>query len=161
MTDARDWQPELLGLLEQQIAAATTLLAILKTERETLNARDIESLSRNGDLKHRCLADLDALDADRRQLVELAGLPTSRIEFDEFLNTLQERDPLRIRWQRLVGLLEHCRDLNEANGRLVALQRHHVQQALTVLRGADPAGQLYGPDGSPAARSGSLPISSA
>lgn len=161
MTDARDRQPELLGLLEQQIATTTTLLGLLKTERETLNTRDIEALSRNGDMKHRCLAELDALDADRRQLSELIGLPADRIGFDDFLNTLDERDPLRIRWQRLVGLLEQCRELNEANGRLVALQRYHVQQALTVLRGADPAAMLYGPDGSPASPSGGLPISSA
>jgi len=130
MTDARDRQPDLLGLRDQQIVSPTTLLAILKTERKTLNSRYMEALSRSGDLKHRCLAELDALDADRRQLSEL------------------------------VGLLEQCRVLNEANGRLVALQRQHVQRALPVLRGADPETQLYGPDGNPAGLAGVLPLSS-
>jgi len=161
MTSAREWQSEIGRVLDEQIRAATKMLGILKTERETLKQRDMEALSRSGDAKHRALAELDALDKDRLSLAELAGIPADREGFGDFLESLHQGDDIRVRWQRLVGLLEECQDRNEANGRLVALQRAHVEKALAALRGVDRQPGLYGPDGNQRRTGAGLPLSSA
>lgn len=161
MTSAREWQSEIGRVLDEEIRAATQLLGILKTERETLKQRDMEALSRSGDAKHRVLTELDALDKDRLGLAELAGIPADRAGFGDFLESLHQGDNIRVRWQRLVGLLEECQERNEANGRLVALQRAHVEKALAALRGVDKQPGLYGPDGNQRHTGSGLPLSSA
>lgn len=161
MTSAREWHAEIGRVLDEEIQAATGLLAILKTEREILKQRDMEALSRSGDAKHKVLAELDALDKDRLSLAELAGIPADREGFGDFLESLHQGDGVRVRWQRLVGLLEECQDRNESNGRLVALQRAHVEKALAALRGVDKQPTLYGPDGSQRQAGTGLPLSSA
>lgn len=161
MTTAREWQAEIGRVLDDEINAATALLGILRTERETLKRRDMESLSRSGDAKHRVLAELDALDKDRLSLAELAGIPADREGFGDFLESLHQGDGIRLRWQRLVGLLNECRERNESNGRLVALQRSHVEKALAALRGVDKQPSLYGPDGHHQQAPSGVPLSSA
>ncbi|MGB5211132.1 MAG: flagellar protein FlgN [Gammaproteobacteria bacterium] len=161
MSTAREWQSEISRVLDEEIRAATTLLGVLRDERETLKNRDMDALSRNGDAKHRMLAELDALDKDRLGLAELAGIPSDREGFGDFLDSLHQGDGIRLRWQRLVGLLEECRDRNEANGRLVALQRNYVEKALDALRGIDKQPSLYGPDGNRMHAASGLPLSSA
>jgi flagella synthesis protein FlgN len=161
MTSAREWHAEIGRVLDEEIRSATGLLAILRTEREILKQRDMEALSRSGDAKHKVLAELDALDKDRLSLAELAGIPADREGFGDFLESLHQGDGVRVRWQRLVGLLEECQDRNESNGRLVALQRAHVEKALAALRGVDKQPNLYGPDGSQRQAGTGLPLSSA
>jgi len=161
MTTAREWQSEIGRVLDEEIRAATALLGILRTERETLKRRDMEALSCSGDAKHHALAELDALDKDRLSLAELAGIPADREGFGDFLESLHQGGGIRLRWQRLVGLLEECRERNEANGRLVALQRAHVEKALAALRGVDKQPSLYGPDGHRLQAASGVPLSSA
>ncbi len=161
MTTAREWQSEIGRVLDEEIRVATALLGILRDEREILKQRDMEALSRSGDAKHRVLAELDALDKDRLSLAELAGIPADREGFGDFLESLHQGDSIRLRWQRMVGLLEECRERNEANGRLVALQRSHVEKALAALRGVDKQPSLYGPDGNRQHPTSGMPLSSA
>lgn len=161
MTTAREWQSEIGRVLDEEIRVATALLGILRDEREILKQRDMEALSRSGDAKHRVLAELDALDKDRLSLAELAGIPADREGFGDFLESLHQGDSIRLRWQRMVGLLEECRERNEANGRLVALQRSHVEKALAALRGVDKQPSLYGPDGIRQHPTSGMPLSSA
>jgi len=160
MTTARKWQSEVGRVLDEEIRVATALLGILRDEREILKQRDMEALSRSGDAKHRVLAELDALDKDRLSLAELAGIPADREGFGDFLESLHQGDGIRLRWQRMVGLLEECRERNEANGRLVALQRSHVEKAQAALRGVDKQPSLYGPDGNRQHSTSGVPLSS-
>lgn len=160
MTTARKWQSEVGRVLDEEIRVATALLGILRGEREVLKQRDMEALSRSGDAKHRVLAELDALDKDRLSLAELAGIPADREGFGDFLESLHQGDGIRLRWQRMVGLLEECRERNEANGRLVALQRSHVEKAQAALRGVDKQPSLYGPDGNRQHSTSGVPLSS-
>ncbi|MGB5623214.1 MAG: flagellar protein FlgN [Gammaproteobacteria bacterium] len=161
MTTAREWQSEIGRVLDEEIRVATALLGILRDEREILKQRDMQALSRSGEAKHRVLAELDALDKDRLGLAELAGIPSDREGFGDFLESLHQGDGIRLRWHRMVGLLEECRERNEANGRLVALQRSHVEKALAALRGVDKQPSLYGPDGNRQHSAAGLPLSSA
>jgi flagella synthesis protein FlgN len=63
------------------------------------------------------------------------------------LATLDAGGTLDPAWQQLLQLLKRCRLINESNGALVASQRRHVQQALTLLSGHALEEDIYGPDG--------------
>ena len=144
-----DWTEELCKVLEEEIRVATVLSGSIKTEREALRERDADGLTRASGLKQQCIAELDELDKDRRQMLELSGLPSDRAAFDAHLQSLPDEHPITFRWQRLVGLLDQCRLGNIANGQMVAIQRTHVERALRVLRTGEATPSAYGPDGTP------------
>lgn len=148
MHESPDWDAELCTLLEEEIRVATLLWGTIKTEREALRARDADALTRATGAKQQCLAELDALDQDRRQMLALAGLPSDRQGLDLHVESLADEHPVAFRWQRLAGLLDQCRLGNTANGQMVAIQRNHVERALRVLQGGDANPLTYGPDGS-------------
>lgn len=156
-----DWTRELCSLLEEEVRVATLMWGAIKNEREALRARDADSLTRASGIKQQCLAELDALDKDRRQMLELAGLPSGREELDRHLESMPDSHPVAFRWQRLTGLLDQCRLGNAANGQMVAIQRNHVERALRVLRTGNPDSLTYGPDGSHAGGAASRTLSSA
>ena len=79
-------------------------------------------------------------------MLRLAGLPGAGDADESVFERLGPKDELRMRWQRIQGVVEECQHLNEANGRLVALQRRQVEQALQALNGGGNA-DVYGPDG--------------
>lgn len=147
MQGTPNWDEELCTLLEEEIRVATLLWGTIKTEREALRARDADALTRATGAKQQCLAELDALDQDRRELLTLAGLPGDRPGLDLHVETLADEHPVAFRWQRLTGLLEQCRIGNAANGQMVAIQRNHVERALRVLKGDNATPLTYGPDG--------------
>lgn len=161
MSEAPDWDTELCTLLEEEIRVATLLWGTIKTEREALRARDADALTGASGAKQQCLAELDALDQDRRQMLELAGLPSDRQRLDLHIETLSDDHPIAFRWQRLTGLLDQCRLGNTANGQMVAIQRNHVERALRVLRNGDSNPLTYGPDGNQVANGTGRRLSSA
>lgn len=156
-----DWNGELCALLEEEIRVATLMWRAIKREREALRARDADRLTRASGVKQQCLAELDALDSDRRQMLDMAGLPADRKGFDKHLEAMPDSHPVAYRWQRLVGLLEQCRQANIAHGQMVAIQRNHVERALRVLRTGSASTLTYGPDGNQTTDSGSRSLSSA
>lgn len=161
MLGSPDWTRELCSLLEEEIRVATLMWGAIKREREALRARDADALTSASGVKQQCLAELDALDKDRRQMLEIAGMPSARAAFDKYLESVPENHPIAYRWQRLIGLLEQCRQANIANGQMVTIQRNHVERALRVLRTGNPDSLTYGPDGGHANGAGSRTLSSA
>ncbi len=140
---APDWRASLETVFDDEMAAAMDLLAALKAEREALKGRDLDALSASGEKKVGLLVALERLETERRELLALAGLP---VDGHTLLDCLGPADTVAVRWQRILGLLAECRTLNEANGRLVAVQRARIEQALGVIRG-DGSAPVYGPDG--------------
>lgn len=161
MYNSPDWTEEICKLLEEEIHVSTMLWGTIKTEREALRHRDADGLTRASGLKQQCLAELDALEKDRRQMLELAGLPSDRESLDKHLEELLDSHPIVFRWQRLAGLLDQCRLGNAANGQMVAVQRTHVEKALRVLKTGSAMPATYGPDGAPSQGSAARSLSSA
>lgn len=113
-------------------AAILELRAVLDAERAALVRRDPLALDAATSAKTSLLQRVDALDAERRRLWGLGPVP--------------QRDAAA--WQELGRQLEACRNINEANGALVARQLAFVRRALDILNGAGegpPA--LYDPSG--------------
>lgn len=156
-----DWTRELCALLDEEIRVAMLMWKSIKSEREALRARDAEGLTKASGDKQQCLAELNELDKDRRQMLELADLPTDRSALDAYLESQPDGHPIGFRWQRLCGLLDQCRLGNAANGQMVTIQRNNVERALRVLRTGNASSLTYGPDGSHIGNGGVRSISTA
>ncbi|MFW2405468.1 MAG: flagella synthesis protein FlgN [Gammaproteobacteria bacterium] len=118
-------------LLDRQIEALGQMLAGLEAERSALKSRDIEALNVAMDLKTECMAQLESLAA------KLGNAPTPTGS-DALIS--ERREHIR-------ALSDQCRELNEANGRLITGQQNFVTGALGAL-GIGAAGHsTYGPDG--------------
>lgn len=91
----------------------------------------------------------DALEAERVALVtnDPEGLETANHGKLAALKALEAFDGEDGLDGKLRGELRMAHDLNLANGQLLVARTHQVQAALTLLRGGDGAGTLYGPDG--------------
>ncbi|HET9819554.1 MAG TPA: flagellar protein FlgN [Rhodanobacteraceae bacterium] len=133
MHDAR--QSELAQVCEHVMvdmqAAVVELRAVLDAEREALERLDSLALDAATSAKAELLQRLESLDAERRQLDDVASRERSSDTF-----------------QHICGQLEACRHINEINGSIVEHRLRDVRQALGILRGSGEGSPvLYGPGG--------------
>lgn len=142
-------QPELAQALEDVTSdmqtAVVELRAVLDAEREALEQRDSLALDAATSAKSDLLRRLESLEAERRQLDDLAPHPgASGI------------------WRHICGQLEACRHINEINGSIVAQRLRDVRFALGILRGSgEGTPLLYGPGGHTHAQALPRPLSQA
>ena len=136
----------LIAVLNEQIRCAEAMLGTLGRENRALIDGDAESLNAAGADKARLVEALEALETERRGLMDAidaavtaaagaGGAPQSTAE-----------------WQTLLGLIAACKQQNQRNGALVKARSEQVRMAIDALRGAEP--QIYDPHGlKPSARS--------
>lgn len=127
------------ALLTRESAGVERLWAVLQAEHEALARRDAEALDRLVADKQQCIAELEQVGQEQRQLLEAAGLAPDRAG----LETLLQRVPggageaLRAAWDSLHQRLAECQRQNVANGRLLEGNRRFAQQALAALLGTE------------------------
>ncbi len=125
--------------------ATVELRAVLDAEREALDRHDSIALDAATSSKAQLLQRLESLDAERRQLEQLAPAHAPSAP-----------------WPQICLQLGACRRINEINGSIVTQQLAFVRRALSVLRGSGegpPA--LYGPAGHAQASAFPRPLSQA
>lgn len=125
--------------------ATVELRAVLDAEREALDRHDSIALDAATSAKAQLLQRLESLDAERRQLEQLAPVC----------------GPSAV-WTQICLQLGACRRINEINGSIVTQQLTFVRRALGVLRGSgEGAPALYGPAGQPQMSAFPRPLSQA
>jgi flagellar biosynthesis/type III secretory pathway chaperone len=117
-------------VLAEQIGCAESILEALDREHEALLSGNADTLNQAGDQKTQLVEILELLERQRRDLVDLQPPPAS---------------PAPDNWQRLLGLLEHCRERNHRNGILLNARRTQVMHALGILQGHESL--IYGSAG--------------
>ncbi|MGH8214401.1 MAG: flagella synthesis protein FlgN [Rhodanobacteraceae bacterium] len=119
------------AVFAEMASSADALRGTLDAEREALDQLDPIALDAATAAKSGLLQRLESLDAERRQLDDLASPPETSGA-----------------WQRICRQLEACRRINETNGSIVEHQLRGVRRALGILRGAGEGPPvLYGPGG--------------
>ncbi len=142
----------LAQLLGEESAKLVEFLGLLKREQELLSrgeantANTIDALLPLVDKKTALAAELAALAQSRERLLAALGLAAGRSGMETWL-ARPDRTAQRPAWQRLLDLASQARDLNETNGKLIALNLQHNQQALATLMTAANRAMNYGPDG--------------
>ena len=133
MTTSTDSQQHLADVLNEQIRCAESMLKTLEHESDALLAGDADKLNDASAGKARLADALDQLEIERRGLTESLGFHTSAAA--DGSETSQS-------WNRLIELLEQCRERNTRNGGLVQARRTQVETALQALS-STPQGSGY------------------
>jgi flagellar biosynthesis/type III secretory pathway chaperone len=123
--------------LDQQVEAMSAVLEALQSERAALELRDAEALASAVTRKQDTLNAAGVLEQQSRRILAELGNSRRRGGADHGLSA---------RWQRLVGLTQQCRALNDGNGLMINGQRRVVEQTLRLLRG-DNIPRTYGANG--------------
>jgi flagella synthesis protein FlgN len=137
---------DIAGLLSQELPALESFLEMLRKEQTLLSSGDSEALTALADEKIRKATELGRLSGLRDQELARFDLPPGRAGMDAWTMTDAGAASQR-NWDRLLSLACEARALNEANGKVIALNLQHNQQALSVLMAAADRTATYGPDG--------------
>lgn len=151
---------QLIGVLDQQMLAAQALNELLARERTLLTGQDAAAVEAVAAEKSTLLNRIESLETDRRQVLAIAGRGASGSEMQRLCRAADgsvARGPLgqvAERWQRLMAVMEQCRDANEVNGAIVGLKQRQIRQLLNILRTGREDDLTYG-------RAGRAPSSAA
>lgn len=139
--------------LEEELAGARRLLALLQQEKQHLLNADIEKLERLSKEKAAVVADLFELAKLRNDDLKASGYRGAKDDMQTWLDSIPATDPafgaVRKRWAELLETTSAAKEINRVNGLLIGTHMARNQTALNALRIASEASNLYGPDGQP------------
>jgi flagella synthesis protein FlgN len=134
-------------MLERDQQAADRLAELLEEERRLLETRQQDKLQQVIDEKAAAIDTLNYHAKERATLLQSLSLPPTLDGWDNFLQRNTQTLPLRDAWYALSKKVEHCRELNEINGKLIARSQQTVNHLLTLMRGNTPTPSLYNAKG--------------
>jgi len=130
--------------LERETEALSEFVALLTEEQKHLGAGDSEAVVALTSRKEAAAQRLAAL-GEQREAALVAGYGAAgRAGIERWLAEAGQAGDL---WQRLLALAAEARNLNQTNGKLIALHLQHNQKALDALLRAGDRAMTYGPDG--------------
>lgn len=136
----------LARLLGEESDKLVEFVGLLKHEQDFLSRGDVESLLPLVEKKTVLANELAGLAQARERLLTNLGLTAGRSGMESWL-ARPDQAGQRQAWQRLLDLASKARSLNESNGKLIALNLQHNQQAFATLMTAANRAMNYGPDG--------------
>lgn len=144
---------KLVSLMEREIDQASALNTALQLEKDILSNKDFDGLEIVTSKKQALIDALNALDAERQQLLHESGYGADSAGVEDFIHTLQgaRRQRLEGLWRRLLDTVAACKQQNLVNGSIIGMSMRHCAQALAVLCGQDPRDAVYDPRGNAAA----------
>ena len=140
--------PSLSQMLPAELDCARKLLDTLAAEHAALIRGDADSINAASTLKLQQMKAFQSLLSERDQFLVRLGFPPGKEGTEALLESGPEDHPTRENWEELQKMALRLRDGNDLNGGIVALEQHHVQQALDILTGRAVGDQPYGPAGS-------------
>lgn len=142
----------LRAVLEELLSCTRNLHTTLLAERDALTEHNLNSLNSHTDAKKDYLVRIEALEVQRRQLLNTLGFDPSQDAIVPELESL---------WESVLGELRRCQEANEVNGAIVRTHQTQTQRTLDLLAGRDGGQTVYEADGLPAARLNSGEIAKA
>jgi flagella synthesis protein FlgN len=133
--------------LTEEIAELHRFLALLFIEQEILAKGEADKLPPVVEQKSVLAGRLSKLLADREHALIQAGFVIGREGMEAWLATCPASDGSQNKWLGLLELAAKARAQQEINGKLIAIQLQHNQQAIAALMSASGRPLTYGPDG--------------
>lgn len=141
--------------LNDEIAVARNLVDVLKREQTVLIAADTEALPALTEEKAKLVAQIAALANTRYQALAAAGFLEEESGMKAWINSPSAAASAAQSWNELLDAARMAKELNRVNGMLIGKHLARNQATLNVLQGNRQANSLYGPNGQPAAATGS------
>jgi flagellar biosynthesis/type III secretory pathway chaperone len=140
-------ESELIDILGCSIFHATCLRDTLQAEHSALVEQDIDALLRAIDEKGAAVQELQRLDQQRDALCAEFGAVSGPEQMNAFLISSLNPAEIEAAWTRLLSLADECSLLNKANGAIIRVRKHHIEDGLALIRGSDPENPTYARDG--------------
>lgn len=141
--------------LDEERAAAHSLVQLLKQEQTHLVNADVEGLSRLTEEKAGIAAQMSELAKRRHRMLAAAGFDASESGMQAWVNSPAASTAAGASWNALLDLAQSAKELNRVNGLLIAQHMGRNQAALNILHGNAQGGSFYGPNGQSTTKIGS------
>ncbi len=141
---ASEYTSRLVDLIGKSVDEALLLRTSLEEERRALEAQDLDALHAAAGSKTRSVERLQTLEAERRHTCAASGLGDANGDIAQ-LAAADSR--IAGNWQKLIGIVTECNQLNTTNGAIIRVRKDHVETSLAVIRGSSPETGVYGRDG--------------
>jgi flagellar biosynthesis/type III secretory pathway chaperone len=133
--------------LADELGALQHFSTLLAEEQEVLKRGEADKLPPIVDKKSVLAARLGELLAQREHALTTTGQAAGREGMEAWLAKHPRQSAIGPIWQRLLDLAVTARSQQELNGKLIAMQLLHNQQAIAALMSASGRPLTYGPDG--------------
>ncbi len=130
---------------ESELLAA--FIGLLREEQNALQQGDAAALPGLNHQKSGLIEELDALAGLRNALLAKVGCAPDREGMQQWLARPGSDKTVRPLWAALLKSATEARELNELNGKLVAIRLQATQEALAILTQQARQTSLYGPNG--------------
>lgn len=140
-------ESELIDILGCSIFHATCLRDALQAEHSALVEQDIDALLRAIDEKGASVSEMQVLDQRRDALCAEFGATSGPEQMNVFLSSALSPAEIESAWSKLLTLADECSTLNKANGAIIRVRKHHIEDGLALLRGSEPRTSTYARDG--------------
>ncbi|MDZ7753483.1 MAG: flagellar protein FlgN [Gammaproteobacteria bacterium] len=134
-------------LLDAAGDATSTLVATLEEERDALAHRDRAAIGAIAERKQEQSRTLDAVGRSIAQTLTELGIHHHGEDAVERGLEARGLAGLATAWLDFRARVNRCRDLNLANGRVIAISQRSAERLLDILHGTDSRTHLYGPQG--------------
>jgi flagellar biosynthesis/type III secretory pathway chaperone len=140
---------ELHPLIEQGVELLRVLETQLASERQALEQRDLDAMTRCNEEKAALLAQIDANFRTRHEWLSAQGVELSAEGWQQFLQQLpaDQAEQLDAHWQQLAETLERVQKASLINQQLVRRGQENTERLLSILQGKNQRSQLYGRSG--------------
>ncbi|GAB6042542.1 flagella synthesis protein FlgN [Endothiovibrio diazotrophicus] len=151
--------PALAPLLARELEESGRLLEALKEGERVFAGRDAEAIQHTANTILQLYQSVETLETQRQQLLGAAGLSPDREGMERIITAANDPRP-RQAWDRLLDNAAQIQKQNAINARIVEGSRRHAEAAFNLLRGKEPASELYSAKGRTGYGSGSSGITS-
>lgn len=140
---------QLLQAMENDLALATRLKALLQEEKSCLEKRQYPAYQSVVKTKTDLLVQLDQADSQRKLIMESMGFVADRDGFGLFLKQVPGhwKDKFLTLWESLSDTMNTCARLNKVNGKILLHSQNTIERLMVVILGQGNSPTIYQANG--------------
>lgn len=141
---------QISNLMDEELREVHQLCQVLEEEQDAVKTKNIDAMNGTLTKKIEYLEKLEALDNQRKNLLQQAGYENNKEGFESLLRTNTPSDTaLMEKWHELEQEMAKCRQLHQVNTQILDIGQRQVQQVLGILLGKpDSEADTYNQSGS-------------
>lgn len=153
--------PEIAAITQREVELVSRFIDLLTEEQAVLTRGDAPALADIDSTKITVVAQLNALEDERRSAIGMPDIQNPRQAMTEWLAAHPDEIEAAAKWAQVVELSSRAKQLHDLNVSLLTMRLHKTTEALAILTGQSRQPSLYGSNGQASQASGSRIVDSA
>lgn len=137
----------LSGIIEQELAAAESMLNLLVLEYEALTDGDPDQIKSISAEKIQQMRLMEQLLAKRNGFLLELGLAPDGSAMETAISGMESNSELRAQWEKFRSATIKLQKQNDINGGIISIGQRRVKQALDILSGKENLSGTYSQEG--------------